>query len=98
VVEDSIDEGRYGDANHASYWIDTTEGRIGVVVLYDLSDDAPLYDLRLATEHRGKGLGAEVLKALTAYVFNTMSAVNRFEGQTREDNIAMRTTFLRAGS
>ena len=38
-----------------------------------------------------------MLTALTALVFSTMSAVNRFEGHTREDNIAMRKTFVRAG-
>jgi hypothetical protein len=65
AVEGWIDEGRFGDADHASYWIDTNEGwidtnegRIGLVTLHDLNDDAPLFDLRLATEHRGKGLGA----------------------------------------
>jgi hypothetical protein len=31
----------------------------------------------------------ELLKALTTQVFTTMLAVNRFEGQTREDNVAM---------
>jgi RimJ/RimL family protein N-acetyltransferase len=41
--------------------------------------------------------GAEVLKALTTHVFTTMLAVNRFEGQTREDNVAMRKTFVRTG-
>ena len=97
VVERRIDDGRFGDADHASYWIDTDAGRIGLVVLTDLTDDAPFLDLRLATEHRGKGHGADVLKALTAHVFTTMPAVNRLEGQTREDNIAMRKTFLRAG-
>ncbi len=97
VVERRIDDGRFGDADHASYWIQTDAGRIGLVVLTDLTDDAPLFDLRLATAHRGKGLGADVLKALTAHVFTTLPAVNRFEGQTREDNIAMRKTFLRAG-
>jgi RimJ/RimL family protein N-acetyltransferase len=97
TVEGWIDRGRFGDADHAAYWIDTTEGRIGLVVLHDLRDDAPLFDLRLATEHRGKGFGADVLRALTAHVFTTMPGVNRFEGQTREDNIAMRKTFARAG-
>jgi RimJ/RimL family protein N-acetyltransferase len=38
-----------------------------------------------------------VLKAVTTHVFTTMQAVSRFEGQTREDNIAMRKTFVRAG-
>ena len=37
------------------------------------------------------------LKALTTHVFTTMHAVNRFEGQTREDNVAMRKTFLHTG-
>jgi RimJ/RimL family protein N-acetyltransferase len=97
VVEGWIDAGRFGDADHASYWIHTDAGRIGLVVLKDLTDDAPLFDLRLATDHRGKGLGAEVLKALAARVFTTMPTVNRLEGQTREDNIAMRKTFVRAG-
>ena len=97
VVEGWIDDGRFGDADHASYWIDTDVGRIGLVVLEDLTDNAPLFDLRLATEHRGKGFGADVLRALTTHVFTTMPAVNRFEGQTREDNVAMRKTFVRAG-
>jgi RimJ/RimL family protein N-acetyltransferase len=96
-VERSIDDGRFGDADHASYWIDAGRGRIGLVVLQDLTDGAPLFDLRLATEHRGKGHGADVLKTVTTHVFTTMAAVNRFEGQTREDNIAMRKTFVRAG-
>ena len=97
VVEGWIDAGRYGDADHASYWVLADAGRIGLVVLHDLTDGAPLFDLRLATEHRRKGFGAHVLKALTAHVFTTMPAVNRFEGMTREDNIAMRKTFVRAG-
>jgi RimJ/RimL family protein N-acetyltransferase len=97
VVEGWIDDGRFGDANHAAYWIHTDAGRIGLVVLLDLTDGAPLFDLRLAAEHRGKGLGAQVLTALTTHVFTTMPAVSRFEGQTREDNIAMRKTFVRSG-
>jgi RimJ/RimL family protein N-acetyltransferase len=96
-VESSIDGGRFSEPDHAAYWIHGDPGRIGLVVLHDLTDEAPLFDLRFATEHRGKGYGADVLKALTAHVFTTMPAVNRFEGQTREDNIAMRKTFVRAG-
>ncbi len=97
AVEGWIDGGRFGGPDHAAYWIHTGQGRIGLVVLHDLTDDAPLFDLRLAAEHRGKGYGADVLRALTTHVFTTMPAVNRFEGQTREDNIAMRKTFVRAG-
>lgn len=72
--------------------------RIGIVALEDLEeDDSPLFDLRLDQEHRGQGLGLEVLRALCELVFYTMPEVTRFEGQTREDNIAMRKTFIRAG-
>ena len=40
VVEGWIDNGRFGDADHSSYWIHTDAGRIGLVVLTDLTDDA----------------------------------------------------------
>lgn len=38
-----------------------------------------------------------MLRALYNMVFEAMPNLLRFEGQTREDNIAMRKTFLRAG-
>lgn len=73
--------GGFGDDDHATFWVDDISmGRLGVVTLEDLMEDAPL-----------------VLRALTTHVFEQYPNVNRFEGQTREDNIAMRTTFLRAG-
>ncbi len=47
--------------------------------------------------HRGKGLGVEALRAVTRHVFEHFGEVTRFEGQTREDNLAMRRTFVRCG-
>lgn len=97
-VEARLVDGSFLDEGHATYWVDhTTEGRIGVVTLEDLSEDTPMLDLRLVTQARGRGLGLVVLEAVTALVFTTMPEVRRFEGQTREDNVAMRRTFLRAG-
>lgn len=97
-VERRLASGSFDDEDHASFWLDAAPvGRLGLVVLEDLTDDAPLFDLRLATEHRGKGWGVRALRAITAHVFLTMPAVNRFEGQTREDNLAMRRTFRAAG-
>lgn len=94
----AIDDGAYADEDHASFWIDSDEhGRIGFFRLEDLSDGAPLFDLRLDVAHRGHGLAADVLRAATDHVFTTMPEVNRFEGQTREDNIAMRRVFVRCG-
>jgi len=105
-VEARLEHGDYDDEDHQAFWVDVlpdgasagdTPRRVGLVVLEDLTDDAPLFDLRLATRERGHGLGAVVLRAIVDHVFRTMSRVNRLEGQTREDNIAMRKTFLRAG-
>lgn len=98
AVERAIDSGRYDDDDHAALWVDVDgHGRVGLAVLEDLSDDAPLFDLRLTEPFRGRGLAAPVLRALTAHVFGTYPEVDRFEGQTREDNIAMRRTFRRCG-
>lgn len=97
-VESWIGEGAYRDEDNDSYWVEHDElGRIGFLRLEDLSDDAPLFDLRLGQDFRGRGLAVQIVKAATDHVFRTMPEVNRFEGQTREDNVAMRRTFLRCG-
>ncbi|MBO1756919.1 GNAT family N-acetyltransferase [Allobranchiibius sp. CTAmp26] len=97
-VATSISEGAYRDEDNDSFWVDHSElGRIGFLRLEDLSDRSPLFDLRLDGPVRGRGLGVEILRAATTYVFDTMPDVTRFEGQTREDNIAMRKTFVRCG-
>ncbi|WP_225755413.1 GNAT family N-acetyltransferase [Actinotalea sp. Marseille-Q4924] len=97
-VERWIVSGRYDDEDHAASWVDVEgQGRVGLVVLEDLTDDAPLFDLRLAERFRGRGLAAPVLRAVTAHVFATRPRVHRFEGQTREDNVAMRRAFVRCG-
>lgn len=97
-VDTAITEGAYRDEDNDSFWVDHSElGRIGFLRLEDLRDRAPLFDLRLDGPVRGRGLGVEILCAATTYVFDTMPDVIRFEGQTREDNIAMRKTFVRCG-
>lgn len=97
-VETSIADGGFRDEDHDSFWVEHDEfGWIGFFRLEDLTDGAPLFDLRIDERFRGRGLGVEILRAATDLVFRTMPEVNRFEGQTREDNIAMRKTFLRCG-
>ncbi|MCL3859439.1 GNAT family N-acetyltransferase [Actinotalea sp. K2] len=96
-VEAAIARGAYRDEDNDSCWVEHTElGRIGFLRFEDLSEGTPLFDLRLDTPLRGRGLAADVLRAATDHVFTTMDT-HRFEGQTREDNIAMRKTFLRCG-
>lgn len=97
-VERAIDRGVYRNEDNDSYWVEHVDlGRLGFLRLEDLTDRAPLFDLRLDGPFRGRGLGVEVLRGATDLVFGTMADVNRFEGHTREDNIAMRKTFLRCG-
>lgn len=97
-VEELIADGAFRDDDNDSYWIDhAAHGRVGFFRFEDLSEHAPLFDLRLAEGVRGQGLAAQVLQAVTERVFTTMPDVTRFEGQTREDNIAMRKTFLSCG-
>lgn len=92
-----IESGRYWNPDSQGYWIFDNGELLGLVVLEDLDEDAPLFDLRLAEEHRDNGHGVPVLEALCAKVFSDFPEIVRFEGQTREDNLPMRKVFRRAG-
>lgn len=93
--------GHFWSAGRAGFWVVLDGERIGIAVLSDLEDipdgGAPLFDLRLAQSFRGAGLGEPVLRHLTTHVFESYPGLQRFEGQTRDDNVAMRTVFVRAG-
>lgn len=98
AVEKAIADGKYRDEDNDSFWVDHAElGRIGFLRLEDLTEPVPIFDLRLDGVFRGRGLAAMTLRAAADYVFSTMPEVRRFEGQTREDNVPMRKTFLREG-
>ena len=52
-ISTAIDRGRYDGDDHAALWIDDDiRGRLGVVMLEDLADGGPMFDLRLAEIHR----------------------------------------------
>lgn len=92
-----IDDGAYRDDDNDTFWlVDDELGRVGFIRFEDLSEMVPLFDLRIAEAARGRGLGTQALRLATEHVFTTLD-VTRFEGQTREDNIAMRKVFLRCG-
>ncbi|WP_196821657.1 GNAT family N-acetyltransferase [Arthrobacter sp. CAN_A6] len=93
----AVTSGRFWSEESQGYWVEADSGRIGLVVLEDLQDDTPMFDLRLAEGHRGQGHGELVVRAVCDLVFTTLPHVRRFEGQTREDNRAMRRVFLRSG-
>lgn len=96
-IESSLSDGAYDGTANRSLWVDADGLRVGLAVVQDLTEDTAMFDLRLTASARGRGFGAPALQALTARVFSTAAAVRRFEGVTREDNVAMRRLFLRAG-
>ncbi|MFJ4161052.1 GNAT family N-acetyltransferase [Microbacterium testaceum] len=97
-VEDAVRAGSWGGDDVETLWIDDeTDGRVGVIRLEDLRDATAMVDLRLAERARGRGYGAQALAAATDRVFSRHPEVIRLEGQTREDNVAMRRVFERCG-
>lgn len=97
-VEARIAAGAYDPPDRLAWWlVEPARGTVGVVVVSDLDDDGPLLDLRLAEAHRGAGLAAPALRAVADAVFGSRPRVQRLEGSTREDHVAMRRAFARAG-
>ena len=84
----------------ASFWIRQDGAAIGLVRLMDLTDlddGSPLFDLRIAEGHRGRGLGVRAVRWLTDHLFTTYPQLHRIEATTRDDNAAMQAVFERCG-
>jgi RimJ/RimL family protein N-acetyltransferase len=73
---------------------------VGLVRLFDLDDmvnGSPLFDLRIAADHRGRGLGTATVTWLSAHLFDSHPELHRIEATTRGDNVAMATVLERCG-
>ncbi len=93
-----IENGDFIEPENRTFWImlpDNPEPA-ALVILQELSDPTPVFDLRIKGEFRGKGLGRLILDELTRLVFTTTEK-HRMEGHTRADNIAMRRVFKKCG-
>jgi RimJ/RimL family protein N-acetyltransferase len=73
------------------------EAAVGIVTLRDLGDPTPVFDLRLRSAYRGRGLGSAALRWLTDYLFTEFPGIRRIEGHTRRDNLAMQHVLERCG-
>ncbi|GGR89568.1 hypothetical protein Snoj_63040 [Streptomyces nojiriensis] len=51
-------EGRFDNAETRSFWIDGGGEALGLVRLMDLGDSTPVFDLRIRSRYRGRGIGA----------------------------------------
>ncbi|MGV9250605.1 GNAT family N-acetyltransferase [Streptomyces sp. NPDC003697] len=83
--------------NNRAFWITAGSDHAGFIRLMDLCDDTPLFDLRIRSQYRGRGLGGQALTWLTRYLFTEFPRIRRIEGTTRQDNVAMRRVFQRCG-
>ncbi|WP_088006128.1 GNAT family N-acetyltransferase [Indiicoccus explosivorum] len=98
LIEKTIGEGGYKSDQVQTFWLENEKGeQVGLVKIYDLQDEIPLFDLRIAGPYRGKGYGPKALRLMTDYVFSLPDRKIRLEGNTRHDNFAMRKAFERAG-
>ncbi|MDN4606365.1 GNAT family N-acetyltransferase [Sporosarcina highlanderae] len=98
LIEKTIEEGGYESDEVKTFWVQNEEEDIvGIVKIYDLQDEIPLFDLRIADRYRGFGYGPKALRLITEFVFGLPEEKIRLEGHTRQDNLAMRKTFERAG-
>jgi RimJ/RimL family protein N-acetyltransferase len=96
LVTDRLCHGYYDGPGRATFIITDGAQRVGLVRVEDLDDPTPTFDLRIASAHRGRGHGAGALRELARWVFDTHD-VERLEGTTRQDNVAMRRTFRSVG-
>lgn len=98
TVLERIDRGDFDERGRLVRWV-RTDGAdtVGLLRVEDADDPTPMLDLRLGEAHRGRGLGTAALRRACDLVFGTLPDVDRFEGSTRSDNVAMRRAFRRAG-
>ena len=97
VVQEQLDRGWLSDVGTQTFWLSTVDGRQGLLRLFDLDDGTPLFDLRIVSGSRGRGIGTAAVRWVTAHVFNDFASIQRVEATTRVDNVAMRRALTAAG-
>jgi hypothetical protein len=53
-----IVDGYYDAPEVLTFWVVLREENVGMIRLFDLRDDTPMFDLRIDSAHPGKGLGS----------------------------------------
>lgn len=88
----------YTGNDSKTFWIILDQNiKVGLIRIYDLQDNTPLFDIRILSKYKGMGIGTTTINWLIDYIFNNFSATNRIEGNTRQDNYAMRCVFNKCG-
>ena len=74
-----------------------TVGLVRLLDLDDIGEGAPMFDLRIASRHRGCGYGKLATRWIVEHLFSTYPEVHRIEANTRNDNRAMQGVLADAG-
>lgn len=83
--------GWYTDRNE-TIWIVRKNVKIGLLILHDIKDTIPSFDIRLGCNFRGKGDAKAAILWMIDYLFQLPDQKIRVEAYTRSDNIPMRKT------
>lgn len=95
AIRQAVKKGYYADGRE-TFWILFNGKKAGIIIIEDIEDTIPLFDLRLTKNARGNGLGVRALHWLKDYLYGEKGKI-RIEGYTRADNLAMRKCFTNAG-
>jgi len=97
-IRAAYDNKYYTGEGIKTFWvISDDDKRVGIMRVYDLEDGAPLFDIRISSDYKGKGLGTRTVNWLVDYIFNSYTDTSRIEGNTRQDNYSMRCVFNKCG-
>ena len=97
-IKKNFKAGYYNGKNSETFWIISGENKfVGLIRLFDLEDITPLFDIRIHSSYRGKGIGKKAVDWLTGYIFKKWPHIRRIEAYTRQDNIAMRRVLSKCG-
>ncbi|MBW8350667.1 GNAT family N-acetyltransferase [Bacillus sp. IITD106] len=95
-IKQAFNKGWYQEGRD-TYWIEFHREKIGLIIIHDIEDTIPLFDIRLANSVREKGFGTKAVRWLTDYLFSLPDKKIRIEAYTRCDNFAMRKTLTNCG-
>lgn len=98
-VREELDRGNYSGDAVLTELIEVDGEVVGLIRAEELGDERadPQLDFRIRERVRGQGIGLAALRHITEVVFSRYPKAFRIEGQTRQDNHAMRNVFTRGG-
>lgn len=93
--------GHYTGDGIKTFWIVVDGCREGVIRVWDLGQEndteTPLFDIRIRSASRGKGVGTCAVRHLVEWIFTAHPAKTRIEATTRQDNVVMQSVLRRVG-